>query len=222
MVCGWRPCTRLGHRHATGQVICKSRRPPYHGQWKTLVGLCPFLRFSSYLGPYAFTIQKKSVTDIIGLILVFYNTRKHSLPLFSILRNNWRFKKRVLSVARQDGRERPAPEWCYHTLISHIHNMPRVRGSQERTARWNNSDDAKFRSLVDSGHINIKDITPAFIETIRTRHGWDNRSTANFRQNYRRVAKTFRLAQDFEGARERTGESCWVFLSFSSDMMLFY
>jgi hypothetical protein len=76
--------------------------------------------------------------------------------------------------------------------------MPRVRGSQEKTARGNNS---KFRSLVDSGHINIKDITPAFIETIRTRHGWDNCSTANFRQNYQRVANTFQLAQDFEGAQ---------------------
>ena len=68
-------------------------------------------------------------------------------------------------------------------------------------ARWNKSDDAKFRELVKRGKIDITDVTPATIDYVRAKYGWVNRSETNFRQNYRRVANTLRLAQDLEGAR---------------------
>ena len=51
-------------------------------------------------------------------------------------------------------------------------------------------DDAEFRSLVERGYIDINDITPKFIKSIRIRHGWENCSATNFCQNYRRVVKT--------------------------------
>jgi len=79
--------------------------------------------------------------------------------------------------------------------------MARGVGLHEKTARWNESDDAKFRSQVLSGIINIDDITPPFIENVRVNHGWEIRTRDNFRQNYRRVANTLRLARDLNGAK---------------------
>ena len=79
--------------------------------------------------------------------------------------------------------------------------MPRLIGSPETTSRWNKSDDAKFRTQVDSGIIDIDDVTPKSIESVRTTHGWDNRTKLNFRINYRRVAGLLRLARDLQGAR---------------------
>jgi hypothetical protein len=49
--------------------------------------------------------------------------------------------------------------------------MPRATGTTERTARWNSSDDDKFRSLVAKKKIDINNITPKFIKSIRTKHG---------------------------------------------------
>jgi hypothetical protein len=72
--------------------------------------------------------------------------------------------------------------------------MPRVTGAQEQMAMWNNSNNAKFRSLAKRGNININDITLAFIESIRTKHGWENHSAENFRQSYQRVVNTLHLA----------------------------
>ncbi len=75
--------------------------------------------------------------------------------------------------------------------------------------------DAEFRSLVERGYIDINDITPKFIESIRARHGWENRSATNFCQNYRRVVKTLQLALDLKGAQVgQKGESCKVFFYF--------
>jgi hypothetical protein len=78
---------------------------------------------------------------------------------------------------------------CQDFFIS-LHKMPRATGTTERIARWNSLDDAEFRSLVERGYIDIKDITQKFIKSIRTRHGWENCSATNFCQNYRRVVKT--------------------------------
>jgi hypothetical protein len=94
--------------------------------------------------------------------------------------------------------------------------MPRAIGTSEKTARWNNSDDAKFRKLVRRGIINIDDITPGFIESIRTiKDGWENSSASNFRTNYRRVANTLRLERNLSGARALIGESFVALFSFS-------
>ncbi len=93
--------------------------------------------------------------------------------------------------------------------------MPRATGTTERTARWNSSDDDKFRSLFAKGKIDIDNITPKFIESIRTKHGWENCTATNFRQNYQRVANTLQLAQDLNGAWvEQRGESFRVFFFF--------
>ncbi len=93
--------------------------------------------------------------------------------------------------------------------------MPTAAGTTERTARWNSSDDDEFRSLVAKGKIDINNITSKFIESIRKKHGWENRTATNFRQNYRRVAKTLQLAQDLNGAWvEQRGESFRVFFFF--------
>jgi hypothetical protein len=93
--------------------------------------------------------------------------------------------------------------------------MPRATGTTERTARWNSSDDDKIQSLVAKGKIDINNITPKFIESIRTKDGWENRTATNFRQNYQRVANTLQLAQDLNGAWiERRGESFRVFFFF--------
>jgi hypothetical protein len=79
---------------------------------------------------------------------------------------------------------------------------------QEQTARWNESDDTEFKKLVKKGCIDINDITPAFIKSIRTSSPqWENRSAENFRTNYQRVANTLRLARDLDGARARNSES---------------
>jgi hypothetical protein len=89
--------------------------------------------------------------------------------------------------------------------------MPRRVGSKERTARWNKSDNAEFRKLVKKGCIDINNITPVFIESIRTSSPqWENRSAENFRTNYRRVANTLRLARDLDGAQARNSESVSV------------
>jgi hypothetical protein len=86
--------------------------------------------------------------------------------------------------------------------------MPRWVRSKERTARWNESDDAKFQKLVKKGRIDIDDITPAFIKSIRTSSPqWENCSAKNFRTNYRRVANTLWLARNLDGARARNSES---------------
>ncbi len=79
--------------------------------------------------------------------------------------------------------------------------MPRGTGLNEQTARWNKSDNAKFRKLVKRGKIDITDVTPATIDYVRAKYGWVNHLETNFRQNYRRVANTLRLAQDLEGTR---------------------
>jgi hypothetical protein len=68
--------------------------------------------------------------------------------------------------------------------------MPKAIRTTERTARWNSLDNAKFQSLVKRGYIDINNITPKFIKSIRTRHGWENPSATNFCQNYRRVVNT--------------------------------
>ncbi len=57
-------------------------------------------------------------------------------------------------------------------------------------ARWNISDDAKFRKLAHKGKIDINNITPVFIETIRKKHGWEKCIALNFCTNYCRVANT--------------------------------
>jgi hypothetical protein len=92
---------------------------------------------------------------------------------------------------------------------SHIHNMPQGTGLNEQMARWNKSDNAKFRELVKRGKIDIANVTPATIDYIRAKYGSVNRSEMNFHQNYRRVANTLQLAQDLEGAQahRRNGES---------------
>jgi hypothetical protein len=82
-------------------------------------------------------------------------------------------------------------------------------------ARWNLSDTAKFQELVDKGKIDIDNITPVFIETIRKKHGWENHSTSNFRNNCHKVANTLQLAQDLNGARALKGESFVEFVCFS-------
>jgi hypothetical protein len=45
--------------------------------------------------------------------------------------------------------------------------MPRVTGTSKRTAKWNISDNPKFQKLAHKGKIDIDNITPVFIETIR-------------------------------------------------------
>jgi hypothetical protein len=93
--------------------------------------------------------------------------------------------------------------------------MPKATRTTEPTARWNSSDDDKFQSLIAKGKIDIDNITPKFIEPIRTKHGWENRTATNFCQNYQRVANTLQLAQDLNGARvEQRGESFRVFFFF--------
>ena len=91
--------------------------------------------------------------------------------------------------------------------------MPRVLGSQEKTKRWNKADHEKFRRLVQKGKIDIDNITPAFIDKIRTKHGWDIRTVHNFRANYKKCVNTLRVARDLKGARQIPGESCRVFFS---------
>jgi hypothetical protein len=101
-------------------------------------------------------------------------------------------------------------------FISLSHNMPRVAGSSEKTARWNSADDVEFQKLVRRGIIDIEDITPRFIESIRaSQERWKTRSASNFRTNYRRVANTLRLKRDLVGARALRGESCVACFLFS-------
>jgi len=79
--------------------------------------------------------------------------------------------------------------------------MPRSAGVQERAKRWDISESAKFQEQVNSGIIDIDDVTPTTIETIRTNHGWSYRTRENFRANYKRVAAKLRIARDYNGAR---------------------
>jgi hypothetical protein len=87
-------------------------------------------------------------------------------------------------------RERGGGSKRHKDFFISLDKIPRATRTTEHTARWNSSDNAEFRSLVKRGYVNINNITPKFIESIRTRHGWENRSATNFRQNYRRVMNT--------------------------------
>ncbi len=126
--------------------------------------------------------------------------KDYSLAIFSrtpsfICSSSWKKKERR--------REQEASRF----FIS-LHKMPRATGTTEHTARWNSLDDAKFRSLVKRGYIDINNVTTKFIKSIRTRHGWENCLATNFRQNCRRVANTLRLALDPNGAQVgQKGES---------------
>ena len=84
--------------------------------------------------------------------------------------------------------------------------MPRPVGTQERAKRWDNSESAKFQEQVNSGIIDIDDVNPTTIETIRTDHGWSYRTRENFRTNYKRVAARLRIARDYNGARAATAD----------------
>ena len=108
--------------------------------------------------------------------------------------------------------------WVIHFISLHLItlNMPRRIGSSEKMVRWNSSDDAKFWKLVGRCVVNIEDITPRFIESIREfSERWKTRSAMNFCSNYRRVANTLRLERDLVGARTLRGESCVACFSFS-------
>ena len=83
--------------------------------------------------------------------------------------------------------------------------MPRSAGVQERAKRWDNSESAKFQEQVNSGIIDIDDVNPTTIETIRTNHSWSYRTRENFRANYKRVAAKLRIARDY-GARAATAD----------------
>ena len=123
-----------------------------------------------------------------------------------------------LHVCTHDVRTRVSPTYYISRapFISLSHNMPRVAGSSEKTARWNSADDVEFQKLVRRGIIDIEDITPRFIESIRaSQERWKTRSASNFRTNYRRVANTLRLERDLVGARALRGESCVACFSFS-------
>ena len=114
-----------------------------------------------------------------------------------------------LHVCYDDVRTRVSPTYYLAPFISLSHNMPRVAGSSENTARWNSADDVEFQKLVHRGIIDIEDITPRFIESIRaSQERWKTRSASNFRTNYRRVANTLRLKRDLVGTRALRGESC--------------
>ncbi len=133
--------------------------------------------------------------------------KDYSLAIFSctcsfICSSSWKKRER---------REQEASRFFH---ISY-HKMPRATKTTERTARWNSWDNDKFWSLVARGYINIDNISPKFIKSIRTRHGWENFSAINFCQNYRRVANTLWLALDLNGAWVRQkGEFCRVFFFF--------
>jgi hypothetical protein len=70
----------------------------------------------------------------------------------------------LLEIEREEG-ARGIKIFSY--LILH-HTMPRATGTTERTARWNSLDNDKFRGLVAKGKIDIDNITPKFIKSIRT------------------------------------------------------
>jgi hypothetical protein len=62
------------------------------------------------------------------------------------------------------------------TFVLIIHDMPRAAGATEQVKRWNVSDTAKFKTQVKDGKIDIDNITPTFIESVRVNHGWEPRS----------------------------------------------
>ena len=79
--------------------------------------------------------------------------------------------------------------------------MPWQAGLKEKTPRRNKDDDSDFRKLVHQGIIDINNISPVFIDSIReSTPRWKNRSIDNFRLNYQRVANTLQLARDLDGA----------------------
>jgi hypothetical protein len=80
--------------------------------------------------------------------------------------------------------------------------MPRAAGAIEKTKRWNGSDTAKFKKQVKEGKIDIDNITPAFIESVRVNHGWEPRSKENFRDNYKRIVNLIRIKRDLKGRGE--------------------
>ena len=97
--------------------------------------------------------------------------------------------------------------------------MPRVLGAEEKTKRWNKEDHKKFQRLVRKGNIDIENINPAFINKIRDKHGWDNRTIHNFRANYKKSANTLRLAWDLNSARKYQVSiaECFLLLTYSTN-----
>lgn len=80
--------------------------------------------------------------------------------------------------------------------------MPRAAGATEQVKRWSDSDTAKFKTQVKEGKIDIDNIDPKFIESVRVNHGWEPRSKLNFRDNYKRIVNLIRIKQDLKGRGE--------------------
>jgi hypothetical protein len=79
-------------------------------------------------------------------------------PISSSLNNSQQNASQLLNHAWE--KERHCEQFHLH-LISH--NMPGAIGTPEQTARWNNSEDTKFQSIVARCTINIVNIIPAFL-----------------------------------------------------------
>ena len=56
------------------------------------------------------------------------------------------------------------------TSLLIIHDMPRVAGATETVKRWNGSNTAKFKKQVKEGKIDVNNINPTYIESIRVNH----------------------------------------------------
>jgi hypothetical protein len=91
--------------------------------------------------------------------------------------------------------------------------MPRYVGSStNKTQRWNKKDKSDFHKRVSLGIIDIDNISPAFIDSIRDSHPrWKLCSIQYFRTNYQRVANTLRLARDLDSAQARNSEIFSIF-----------
>ncbi len=103
----------------------------------------------------------------------------------------------------------------YSTTTSHTTQYAKSHWNNRTNGKVDNSDDAEFQKLAHKDKIDIDNITPVFIETIRKKHGWENCTALNFRKNYQRVTNTLRLARGLNRARALKGESFVEFVSFS-------
>ena len=146
--------------------------------------------------PYA---RLPIVQYLRSLCIPSYETQQKSWVFLSIL-NGVQFNH--FMFVNQPTNNQQEKEQTQHPLTTvHSHYLLYMSGRKKETsARWNEADKDSFRQRAAEGKIDITNVTPAYIETIRVKY-WSGCSKIAFRTNYRSIASALRTENDVAGQR---------------------
>jgi hypothetical protein len=97
----------------------------------------------------------------------------------------------------------------YHTICQESPEQP--NGWQGKIT-WTTLNSKSLHIRAKSTSTTLPQVS---LRPLEKKHCWENRTALNFRTNYQRVANTFRLARDLNGARAQKGDFCRVCFLFS-------